>query len=54
LEGDRDGWSFSHRKDVIKTIIATPVASLNTREAAGAFVSVLSARGYAEFRELLK
>src|SRR5882724_8617100 len=54
VEGDRDGWVVLTSKDVIKTIIATACGVADTREAAGAFVSVLSARGYAEFRELLK
>jgi hypothetical protein len=54
VEGDRDGWVVLTSKDAIGTIITNALSSANGREAAGAFVGVLSARGYPEFRELLK
>jgi hypothetical protein len=54
VEGDRDGWLVLTSKDAISTIITNARNSTDARAAAGAFVGVLSARGYPEFRELLK
>jgi hypothetical protein len=54
VEADQDGWVVLVSKDAIKTIIVNACDVPGAREAAGAFVGVLSARGYPEFRELLK
>lgn len=53
VEGDQNGWAVLASRDAIKTIIANAYGVDDAREAAGAFVGALSARGYPEFRELL-
>ncbi len=54
VEGDRDGWAVLTSKDAISTIIVNAYNTAEARDAASAFVGVLSARGHPEFRELLK
>ena len=53
VEADRDGWVVTASEDAINTIITKANDTADSREAAAALVSVLSARGYPKFRELL-